>query len=306
MHLSSEARGLEEEIHWFLDYLLVERSASKHTAAAYERDLKQAAEFLSRRGIASFAQVDGDVAARLKATLRNYKQSTINRKLSAFRSLLQFLAKRSGKTVEHLPATAAGKRERPLPKALSPEEMERLAASPDVTTPNGTRDRFIIEMLYGGGLRVSELIDLRTEDYSADESLLRVFGKRGKVRVLPIPAETHDCLRAYLEKARPQFQKQACSNLLLNPSGRPFSRSGIFRILRKHAKNAGIEQKIGPHTLRHTYAVHLLRNGADLRSVQELLGHASLATTDVYTHLDIDTVRDKYNSAHPRAKRRAS
>jgi integrase/recombinase XerD len=182
--------------------------------------------------------------------------------------------------------------------------MQRLCGAPDMSDPAGIRDRAMIELLYGGGLRVSELVSLRMEDYVESESLLRVLGKREKIRTLPLPAVTHDILRLYFAKARPSIVKAPCgTSVFLNSRGKPISRSGVFRILRKYAALAGIEKVIGPHTLRHTYAVHLVKNGADLRSVQELLGHASIMTTEVYTHLDMETVRGKYVSAHPRAKK---
>jgi len=306
MHIQAEESRLESEIGWFLDHLLGERGASTHTIAAYDRDLRQASKWLAKWGIGSFANIDGNVSVKLRTELgyEKYAAVTVQRKLSAIRSLIKFLGRRSGITPQHLPKTGGARKPKFLPKALTMDEMQRLCDAPNMAEPAGIRDRAMIEMLYGGGLRVSELVSLRIEDYCESESLLRVTGKREKVRLLPLPAETHDILRMYLVEARPSLCRSASgTHMFLNLRGSPLSRSGIFRTLRKYAALAGIEKSIGPHTLRHTYAVHLVKNGADLRSVQELLGHASIMTTEVYTHLDMETVREKYVAAHPRAKK---
>lgn len=305
MRFCAEESQLTGEVGWYLDHLLGERGASPHTIAAYERDLLQAAAWLQELGTQSFLEVDGNVSAKLREKLgkQGYAVVTIQRKLSAIRSLVKFLARRAGSVPLHLPKMTGGRRPKRLPKALTEDEMQRLLEAPDTSQPLGLRDRAMIEMLYGGGLRVSELTGLRLEDYAASESQLRVNGKREKVRILPLPAETHDVFRTYLQAGRPRFVKKAAtSHVFLNTRGGPISRSMVFRILRKYASLAGIEKVIGPHTLRHTYAVHLVKNGADLRVVQELLGHASIVTTEIYTHLDVDTVQKKYDKAHPRAK----
>ena len=304
MRVQEESR-LDSEIGWFLDHLAGERGASAHTVAAYDRDLKQIANWLLDYQVDSFTRVDGDASAKVRSMLAGYAPTTIQRKLSALRSIIKFLARRSGTTPERLPSTGGFRKPKTLPKALTEDEMQRLSDAPSPTTPEGMRDRAMIELLYGGGLRVSELVSLRTEDYSESESILRVLGKREKVRLVPLPAGTHEHLRRYLENGRPGLRKaKTGSHVFLNNRGAGLSRSGVFRILRRYAAQAGIEKEIGPHTLRHTYAVHLVKNGADLRSVQELLGHASIVTTEVYTHLDMETVREKYADAHPRARKR--
>jgi integrase/recombinase XerD len=301
-----EESALDGEIGWFLDHLAGERGASSHTISAYDRDLKQIAKWLRNYSVESFSEINGDAGAKVRSELRHYAPSTIQRKLSALRSIVKFLARRNGRQPDQLPSTGGFRKPKSLPKALTEDEMLRLADAPNLNDPAGLRDRAMIELLYGGGLRVSELVALRLEDYSESESLLRITGKREKVRLLPIPSGTHEHLRTYLEMARSHLSKpNSGSQVFLNHRGGPLSRSGIFRILRKHARASGIEKDIGPHTLRHTYAVHLVKNGADLRSVQELLGHASIMTTEVYTHLDMDTVKEKYAAAHPRARKKA-
>jgi len=305
MRIQAEESQLEAEVAWFLDHLMGERGASVHTVSAYDRDLRQACEWLASWSVRSFADIDGNTSVKLRAELgrRQYAAVTVQRKLSALRGLIKFLGRRAGKAPQHLPKSGGARKPKTLPKALTADEMQRLSEAPNMTSPAGIRDRTMIELLYGAGLRVSELVGLRMEDYSESESLLRVTGKREKVRILPLPAQTHEFLRLYLTHARPLFKKAtATSSVFLNTQGSGLSRSGVFRILRKYASSAGIEKVIGPHTLRHTYAVHLVKNGADLRSVQELLGHASIMTTEVYTSLDMETVREKYLSAHPRAK----
>lgn len=301
-----EEDQLDAEIGWFLDHLAGERAASPHTVAAYDRDLRQCSRWLHAYGVESFSEIDGDASAKVRSMLVGYAPATIQRKLSSLRSIVKFLARRSGVSPDRLPSTGGFRKPKALPKALTEDEMQRLAQAPDLGDPAGLRDRAVIELLYGGGLRVSELVSLRIEDYSESESMLRVLGKREKVRLLPIPSGTHEFLRRYLADARNALRKPHSGSLVfLNFRGRSLSRSGVFRMLRKHAAAAGIAKDVGPHTLRHTYAVHLVKNGADLRSVQELLGHASIVTTEVYTHLDMETVRKNYAEAHPRARKRS-
>jgi integrase/recombinase XerD len=181
--------------------------------------------------------------------------------------------------------------------------MDALLAAPDPSRPAGLRDRAILEALYGCGLRVSECISLAPSDVLPEQQVLRVFGKRSKVRLVPIPSGALYWIQRYAAEARPKLVRPASPAVLfLNQRGGALSRSGVFRILREYARQAGIRKPIGPHTLRHTYAVHLVRAGADLRSVQELLGHESVATTEVYTFLDFETLREKYLEAHPRAR----
>ena len=301
-----KATEIEEEVGWFLDYLQGERGASPHTIAAYDRDLRQIVALLGAIGLAQWSDLDAVSTAKLRAGLgaKNLAPASVQRKIAALRSFLNFRCARLKRAQEDLPSLEGTKLAKRLPKALTEAEMSALLTSPDSSKPSGLRDRAMLELLYGGGLRVTELAELKMEHYMRDESLLRVFGKGGKTRMIPIPAATHEWLRKYVDEARPTFNARATSAIFLNRLAGPLSRSGIFRIIRAHAACAGIEKMIGPHTLRHTYAVHLVRAGADLRSVQELLGHASIATTEIYTHLDMEAVKEKYDEAHPRAKKR--
>ncbi len=305
MHFSETTDQLTEEVEWFLDNLAVERGASHHTVLAYHTDLKQIGTFLRKWNLKSWSQYDEAVDSRVRGVLASLSlaQSSISRKASSVRSLLRFLIKRGSGPPSGMLEPTRSHRARPLPKALTVDELTALLSAPDVSSPSGMRDRVMLEALYGTGLRVSELVSLRTEDYVATESVLRILGKRQKTRLVPVPAGTKDWFDRYLVESRSAMTNTGSgSSFFVNRRGRPLSRSGVFRILQGYAKRAGMTKAIGPHTLRHSYAVHLVQAGADLRSVQELLGHESVATTDIYTQLDGATLRRKYDRAHPRAK----
>jgi integrase/recombinase XerD len=199
-----------------------------------------------------------------------------------------------------LPSAAGARLPKRLPKALSLDEIQRLLAAPDDSMPTGLRDRALMELIYGAGLRVSEAVGLRLEDLSLDTAAVRVTGKRGKTRWVPLPTLTMPWIEGYLSQARPLLDRRGRPEVFLGAKGGALSRSMGYRILESAARRAGFERAIGPHVLRHSYAVHLLRGGADLRAVQELLGHASVSTTQVYTQLDLDAVKLKYAAAHPR------
>ncbi|MBV6459594.1 MAG: Tyrosine recombinase XerD [Fimbriimonadaceae bacterium] len=225
--------------------------------------------------------------------------TTGNRRWSAFRSFWRYLKRVERAELADLPDAVTGRTPKRLPKALPTDQTRQLAECAE-TDPKGVRDRLIVELLYGAGLRVSELVGLRTEHYRRDEAVLEVHGKGGKVRFVPLPRETTAFLEGYLASARPHLAKSPSAFLLLGDRGQPLSRQGVFNRIRKWSVEAGIERKASPHTLRHSYAVDLLKGGADLRAVQELLGHASIATTQIYTQLDLSEVRSRYAKAHPR------
>jgi len=312
MRISEEAKPLEEAIEWFLDYLVVERGASRNTVEAYYRDLRQAEEHFRKSGGNDWCDYRQSHLNAFHNSLANRGISprSLARKLSCLRSFFKFLSKMERSPRALLRSDFSYRKQRALPKALTLEEIEALMAVPDVNTPPGLRNRAMFELLYGTGLRISELVTLVKENYIESESVLRITGKRGKTRVVPIPAKSHSWLRRYMEEARPKLLEGKSSKarlleeprIFLNQRGKPLSRSGVFRILKECAAKARILKKISPHTLRHTYAVHLVQAGADLRSVQELLGHESVGTTEVYTHLDFATLKEKYFQAHPRSR----
>lgn len=268
---------------------------------AYRNDLESAASFFRGLGLSDWSEVDPAVLARYRSSLGPpLKVTTLRRRVSSLRSLLKFLKHRHQGPECELPSVSGTRLPKRLPKALPLELLERLLDAPDLKTPQGLRDRALMETVFGAGLRVSEACGLRFEELSLDTAALRVTGKRGKTRWIPLPALTLPWIERYLVEGRPHLVKRPVGEVFVDGHGRALSRSMAYRILEKHAKAAGIERHVGPHVLRHTYAVQLLKGGADLRTVQELLGHASVSTTQVYTQLDTEEVRRKYTAAHPR------
>lgn len=297
-------QGLTEPIEWFLDYLAVEKAASRNTVDAYHRDLMQAARLYSESGREDWAAYCQEDADRLYAWMasQGLSQTSVRRKLSALRTFLKFLVREGYDVRSRLPEHTSARKPRRLPKALTEREVEALLSAPDTSCAPGLRDRAILETLYGCGLRVSECCGLVMSDLLLQDQVVRVTGKRNKTRVVPVPDGTLLWLLQYLKEGRPAFARpKSPSRVFLNQRGGGLSRSGVFRILQGYARQAHIRKAVGPHTLRHSYAVHLVRAGADLRAVQELLGHESVATTEVYTFLDFETLREKYRMAHPRA-----
>lgn len=231
---------------------------------------------------------------------KSFSASTARRRTSALRSLLKFLNRQGELKEGVLPSAAVVRLPKRVPKALSLEELDSLLCSPDLGTASGIRDRTFMEIVYGTGLRVSEAVGLRLDELDLDSAAFRVTGKRSKVRWVPIPRHTMPWIELYLKSARPQLVKRPVAEMFLGDRGAKLSRQSAYMLLDKHRRRAGIPKAVSPHTLRHTYAVHLVQGGADLRAVQELLGHASISTTQVYTQLDLAHVRQTYDKSHPR------
>lgn len=291
----------EEPMEWFLDSLRVERAASPHTVLAYSNDLRRAATAFARMGVQGWDGLTSETLLRYESSLGPpIARTTAQRRVSALRSLLKFLKRNDAGPSSDLPSTGGFKKARVLPKALPPAQLEALLDAADLTKPSGLRDRTILELIYGAGLRVSEAVCLDQGSLDLEGAAIRVVGKREKTRWVPLPAQTVEWMRRYVEQGRPKLVKSPTSRLFISDRGKSLRREQVYVALNRMARKAGIDQKIGPHTLRHTYAVHLLKGGADLRAVQELLGHESIATTQVYTQLDLDEVRRRYRSAHPR------
>lgn len=278
----------------------MERGASRHTISAYHHDLLDAAKQLRERNIASWQGLNSEAVIAIQTHLGHvYSPRTARRKMSAIRALLKFLKVRGFGPEVDLPDTGTFKATRDLPRSLAEEPVQKLLEAVDLSTAGGLRDRALMELLYGGGLRISEALGLTLDALDLNEERLRVTGKRGKTRVVPLPTETVNWLRRYLD-LRKELLVKPIQEVFVADRGKPLRRDTFFRRLSQYAIKAGIVESVGPHRLRHSYAVALLRGGADLRSVQELLGHASIATTQVYTQLDMTEVRKKYSNAHPR------
>ena len=299
----------------YLDHLTVERGLSPNTLAAYRRDLTRYVAFCRKRDvIAPDRVVDATIrsfVASISASTwgedeRPYSARSVARALSSVRSFHRFLLREGA--VERDPASGVvqPKLPRSLPHPLSVDEIARLLEAPDIATSAGLRDRAILEVLYGAGLRISELVGLDVDDVDLEEGYVRVLGKGGKEREVPLGGFGREAVSVYLTGARPMFASAATRGaLFLNQRGGRLSRQSCARLLAAHARTAQIERRVTLHTLRHSFATHLLEGGADIRVVQELLGHASVATTQIYTLVTRDHLREVYYTSHPRARRGA-
>jgi integrase/recombinase XerD len=299
--VEAEGSALIEPVEWFLDHLKVERGASEHTLLAYRNDLTVARAFFAKLGILFWADLSPQTLSRYESTLgAPLARTTAQRRMSSLRSLLKFLKKNGEGPECDLPSTGGFKKPKSLPKALSLDQLNALLEAPDLAKPEGLRDRALIELIYGAGLRVTEAVTLERAALDLEAGAVRITGKRGKTRWVPLPAVTAQWISKYILEARPLLAKRPSSLVILSDTGKPLLRQTAYDRLERLSQRAGIETGVSPHTLRHTYAVHLLKGGADLRAVQELLGHESIATTQVYTQLDLQEVQRKYRKAHPR------
>jgi integrase/recombinase XerD len=293
----------------FLGYLELERGLSRNTLEAYRSDLQQFGEFVSRRGLDPLTITPPELASFI-SELADGRQghssvapATLQRKVACLRSFYRHL--RRERMIDHDPAAELrGPRSRArLPQVLSRDEVVRLLAQPQGSTPSALRDRALLETMYACGLRASEVIGLELSELDLTSGMLRTRGKGAKERIVPIGSKAVTSLAEYLERGRPRLvglRDEAC--VFVNLRGSPLSRQGLYKIVQRHAASAGLAHRMSPHTLRHTFATHLLAGGCDLRSLQEMLGHADIATTQVYTHLSPDRLRDVYFDAHPRAQ----
>ena len=295
----------------YLDYLAVERGLADNTLAAYRRDLERYAGWLAAAGIDDPAAAGEDHLVAFLGALRagatplgtRYRASSVARTLAAVRGLHRFLVRE--RLAGDDPSRDLGSPKVPatLPKALSIEQVERLLDAVAGDDPLILRDRALLETLYAAGLRVSEATTLDVDDLDLDDGTVRAFGKGAKERLVPVGRSARRALEAYLVRGRPSLARpRSGPALFLNAQGTQLTRQGCWKILRRHARHAGLEAVVSPHVLRHSFATHLLAGGADIRSVQELLGHASLATTQVYTKVTPDRLREVYLLAHPRAR----
>lgn len=298
---------LERALDAYLRHVTVERGLSAHTVAAYRRDLGVYQEWLVAEGIADTAEVTPAVIDRFIAERASAQpppaSTSLARLQSSVRGWHRFLAREGIEADDPSGRLRPPKAPRRLPKALTIEQVERLLAAPSPEDPLGIRDRALLELLYATGARVSEAIDLDVDDL-AHGDVLRLRGKGAKERIVPVGSFARAAVDAYLTRVRPGLaaKGRASARLFLGARGAPLSRQSAWLVIRAAAERAEITVDVSPHTLRHSFATHLLQGGADVRVVQELLGHSSVATTQIYTHVSVDALRDIYATSHPRAR----
>jgi len=302
---------MQEVFNRYIIHLEVERNASPYTVRNYTTDLlgskniKGFFTFLKEKGLKSLDEVDRTILRDYLVYLmeQGVVKASIARKLSAIRSFCRYLLREGVMSINPIADTSSPKLDKRLPSFLTIAEMERLLQTPDLSTPMGQRDRALIELLYAAGIRVSELANLDMGQVNLNANEIRVWGKGSKERVVLIGEPAAEALSAYLNQGRPKLRgKKKGSALFVNRYGKRLSERSIQKILQKYACLAGIDKRIHPHLLRHTFATHLLDGGADLRVVQELLGHANLSSTQIYTHVSQSQARKVYLSAHPLAQ----
>ncbi|KAB7672874.1 site-specific tyrosine recombinase XerD [Bacillus sp. B1-b2] len=297
---------MEDQLKDFIHYLLVEKGLAKNTLVSYERDLKSYGQYIKNVENCDLKNIQRAHIIRFLAFLKDQGKSskTIARHIASIRAFHQFLFR--DRILEEDPTVhiESPQASRSLPKVLSKEEVEALLDFPHKKDYFGLRDKAMLEMLYATGIRVSELINLDMDHVHLTMGFIRCIGKGNKERIIPIGGAATKALEAYLMEGRPVFLKQKKlgeESLFLNHHGRRLSRQGFWKILKRLGREARIEKEITPHTLRHSFATHLLENGADLRAVQEMLGHADISTTQIYTHVTKTRLKDVYSQYHPRA-----
>lgn len=293
-----EMRLDELALEEYLDYLRLERGLAANSVEAYRRDLISHLEFLRSAGVEELAGVQEQHLVRYLASLSRAgaRPATAMRRLSALRSFYRYFLLQGKLARDPTANLERARLARPLPHTLTIQQVESLLAQPDPSTRRGCRDRAMLELLYATGLRVSELTKLRIDDVNLEMGFVRCLGKGSKERIVPLGRRAIEALQAHLES-------RADPHPALFPArrGRPISRIRCWQIIKSYARQAGIRQPLSPHTLRHSFATHLLEGGADLRSIQEMLGHASITTTQIYTHLTASQLKQVYREKHPRA-----
>ncbi|UCG34841.1 MAG: site-specific tyrosine recombinase XerD [Candidatus Omnitrophota bacterium] len=288
----------------FLDYLKIERGLSKNSLLSYELDLKKYLDYLGKKGVTEPARVAReDITDFLFSLRQRITPNSIARTLSTVKNFHRFLVREkiTPNDPSHLVETP--KLDKKIPSYLTFDEVTRILKAPNLKTVQGLRDRAILELMYAAGLRVSELATLKASDLNLEVGFVKCKGKGSKERIIPMGKIAQQFLEKYLERARPKLVKNKISvYLFLAQGGRTLSRQSIWKMIKATVKKVGIKKKVSPHTLRHSFATHLLERGADLRSVQEMLGHSSITTTQIYTHINQTRLKDIHRRFHPRAK----
>jgi len=296
---------MQEIFNRYINYLEAERNVSPYTVRNYTTDLLDFFQFLGGKGVGSLKEVDRYVVRDYLSHLmgRGLVKASIARKLSAIRSFYRYLLREEMVSTSPVATTSSPKLDRRLPTFLTIEEVEKLLEAPDLSTPQGQRDRALLELLYASGLRVSELVSLNLKQVDLGSGEIRVWGKGAKERITLMGKPAARALSDYLSQGRPKLLGERKSHtLFVNRYGERLTERMVQKILEDYASQAGIGKRVHPHVLRHTFATHLLDGGADLRVVQELLGHANLSSTQIYTHVTKSRARKIYLSAHPMAQ----
>lgn len=301
-HLLSN-NAFDETIESFLEYLQYTKNYSSKTVENYLVDLKQFSAFLREEKITAAAEITHFNVRKflLGFYQKNSKKNTISRKISCLKSFFKYLKINGHIKQSPLLRIFLPKKDKKLPVFLTIDEIIRIIGSPDVRTEAGQRDRCIIELLYSSGIRVSELTHMDEKDIDYDQETIRVLGKGRKERIVPIGSRTVRLLKEFTEKRRGTDNRSGKQPLFVNPKNKRLTQRTVERIMKRYTRECGITKKVTPHTLRHTFATHILNGGADLRSVQELLGHKNISTTQIYTHLTIERLKEVYTKTHPRA-----
>ncbi len=301
-------RPFSELVLDFLAYLELERGLSRNTLEAYRSDLLQFGEHLARRDVDALSAEHRDLTSFIDELSSGrdgrpaVANTTVQRKVACLRSFYRHL--RREQLIDHDPTAElkAPRRGQRLPQVLTRADVQRLLVAPQGKTPAGLRDRALLELMYACGLRASEAVELEVGDVDLGERLLKARGKGSKERIVPVGRSAVAAVYGYLRRGRPLLVKDPIEpRLFVNLRGGGLTRQGLYKIIQRHARAVGLADRMSPHTLRHTFATHLLAGGCDLRSLQEMLGHADVATTQIYTHLSADRLRDVYFEAHPRA-----
>jgi integrase/recombinase XerD len=295
---------VNELLENYFSYLTVEKGASHHTLEAYSRDLLRFSHFMAGRERKGAETVTPEDVMAFISNLRGggLSANSVNRSLAAIRGFYKFLLKQGFAVVSPVDRFVQGKTWMRLPDVLSPQDMSRLLEQPGLSGPDTIRDAAILELMYAAGLRVSELVNLTVNSVNWQAGYVLVMGKGRKERVVPVGRSAYDLLKRYVEEGRKDLVKGKSTNILfLNRSGRIFSRQGLWKLVKKYARLAGLDDKVHPHTFRHTFATHLLEGGADMRAVQVMLGHADISTTQIYTHVTRERLKAVHKKFHPRS-----
>jgi integrase/recombinase XerD len=294
---------MQELLARYLNYLLIERGVAKNTLEAYGRDLQRFILFLQEKGITELNEVMPEVIIEYLVRIKDegLSANSMNRSLAALRGLYKYLVQEKQVSQTPLANIELAKVWMRLPDTISSEEMALILAQPGLETAAALRDSAMLELLYATGIRVSELIGLTMNSINWQVGFLRTMGKGSKERIVPIGKAAYDCTRLYVDKARPQLMRGKSTDVLfLNRFGGKFTRQGLWKTVVRYAKKAGLRKKVHPHTFRHSFASHLLEGGADLRTVQVMLGHADISTTQIYTHITRDRLKEIHHKYHPR------